>query len=222
MKELSIEEKAKAYDKALEKIHQFIDGYSRREISKEELEDIFPELKESKGEKIRKALIEYFRWNVQQILSDFDNKEVLAWLENIPYTIDHEKREGFHLGYKAGLEKQGETSPILSNSSNIGKDEQKPAWSEDDEKMIGRIRDIVEAYAFSQSAVDVNGDLCEQEYIGADNWLKSLKDKYTWKPSDEQMEALDFAANCIVPAEFCVKRKVLKELLEQLKKLREE
>ena len=33
--------------------------------------------------------------------------DMLAWLENIPYTIDHEKREGFHLGYKAALEKQG-------------------------------------------------------------------------------------------------------------------
>ena len=32
-------------------------------------------------------------------------KDILAWLENIPYTIDHEKREGFHLGYKAGLER---------------------------------------------------------------------------------------------------------------------
>ena len=55
---------------------------------------------------------------------------------------------------------------------------QKPAeWNEEDEKMIGRIRSIVEKYAFSQSAVDVNGDLCEKEYIDADNWLKSLKEK---------------------------------------------
>ena len=52
------------------------------------------------------------------------------------------------------------------------------------------------------------------------DWLKSLKPKNTWKPSDEQIDALDFAADCIVPAEFCVKRKVLKELLEQLKKLK--
>lgn len=36
-------------------------------------------------------------------------QKALAWLENIPYTIDHEKREGFHLGYKAALEKQGES-----------------------------------------------------------------------------------------------------------------
>lgn len=34
--------------------------------------------------------------------------------------------------------------------------------------MIGNIRSIIEKYAFSQSAVDVNGDLCEKEYIVAD------------------------------------------------------
>ena len=42
--------------------------------------------------------------------------------------------------------------------------------------------------------------------------------QYCWKPNDEQIDALDFAADCIVPAEFCVKRKVLKELLVELKK----
>ena len=32
-------------------------------------------------EKLRKELIEYFRWNVKQILNNFNNKEVLAWVE---------------------------------------------------------------------------------------------------------------------------------------------
>lgn len=45
------------------------------------LEEVFPELKKSKDERIRKALIEHFRWNAQQILNYLDNKEVLAWLE---------------------------------------------------------------------------------------------------------------------------------------------
>jgi hypothetical protein len=43
--------------------------------------------------------------------------------------------------------------------------------------MIGRIRSIVEKYAFSQSAVDVNGDLCNKIYIDMDNWLKSIKQR---------------------------------------------
>ena len=181
MKELNIEEKAKRYDEALEKMKEIITTDNNPTIPKEIGEHLFPELKESEDEKIRKELIDYInRLTVTPNNIDRYNTWV-AWLENIPYTIDHEKREGFHLGYKAALEKQdeksltvdidsmieayehrlinqgngvrnspivnmcvaafkhgventldelhlkqGETSPILSNSSNIGKDEQKP------------------------------------------------------------------------------------------------
>ena len=51
------------------------------------------------------------------------------------------------------------------------------------------------------------------------NWLKSLRHQSQWKPSKQQIEALDFAVDCIVWEEFCIKRKVLKGLLEQLRKL---
>ena len=82
----SIEEKAKAYDKALEKIHQFIDGYCSREISKEKLEDIFPELKESEYEKTRKEILDYIIkssescYDVQQYGKEKFEKWI-AWLE---------------------------------------------------------------------------------------------------------------------------------------------
>ena len=84
------------------------------------------------------------------------------------------------------------THPVLIHSSELqpNQGEQNPAWSEEDEKMVGCIRVIIEKYAFSQSAVDVNGDLCEREFIEPDEWLKSLKERYTWKPSDEQIEAI--------------------------------
>ena len=75
----TIEEKAKAYDRALEKIHQFIDGYSRREISKEELEDIFPELKESEDEKVRKELITHCR-NTRCVTEEGAEK-IVKWID---------------------------------------------------------------------------------------------------------------------------------------------
>ena len=58
-------------------------------------------------------------------------------------------------------------------------------WNEEDEQIIGKIRSIVEKYAFSQSAVDVNGELCEKEYIDADNWLKSIKNRVIPRPEQE-------------------------------------
>ena len=75
------------------------------------MEGIFPELAESKDEKTRKRIIALVNAHGQGMYKD----DMLAWLENIPYTIDHEKREGFHLGYKAGLEKQGEQSSLNIN-----------------------------------------------------------------------------------------------------------
>ena len=90
----------------------------------------------------------------------------------------------------------------------------KQEWSEEDEH---RVKDTIYFLdtAKKHYASTVEIDACVE-------WLKSLKERYTWntwKPRKEQLEALDFAADCIVPAEFCIKRKVLKELLKQLKKL---
>lgn len=96
----------------------------------------------------------------------------------------------------------------------------KQEWGEEDEVMINRIRSIVEKYAFSQSAVDVNGDLCEKEYIDTDNWLKSLKERYFWKPSDDQMRALEYIINNASNTSYSCK--IAKGLLEQLKKLKGE
>ena len=58
--------------------------------------------------------------------------------------------------------------------------------------------------------------------IKADNireWLKSLRPQNQWKPSKEQMKALDFAIDCTIYPEFQKQRMALRELLEQLKSL---
>ena len=73
-------EKAKAYDEALEKASAAYKDNDRH--LKATLERIFPELKESDDEKIKKAIIEFFE-------SEDDNatyslvrkKDIIAWLE---------------------------------------------------------------------------------------------------------------------------------------------
>lgn len=57
MKELSIEEKAKAYDKAIIKAKAL---YGQPLVDNTLLETILPELKESEDDRIRKSLIEVF------------------------------------------------------------------------------------------------------------------------------------------------------------------
>jgi len=49
------------------------------------------------------------------------------------------------------------------------------------------------------------------------NFLKSLKQRYTWKPSEEQMRALQEAIGIV--GQLTQRGECLKELVEQLKKL---
>ena len=61
MKELSIEEKAKRYDEAIEKFDVILNLNTVKEsgtIFADDVRKILPELKESEDEKIRKALID--------------------------------------------------------------------------------------------------------------------------------------------------------------------
>ena len=79
------EEKAKAYDEALEKARVIIKDYQDRNLdelyshTKENFETIFPELKESKDEKIRKLLWGFF--SQIRFTGDITQEEMLAWLE---------------------------------------------------------------------------------------------------------------------------------------------
>lgn len=77
MKELSIEEKARRYDEALEKARQLC-AYPTSKPFISDLQDLFPELKGSEGEKIREELIDF----VKSRLTGFPQCEkYITWLE---------------------------------------------------------------------------------------------------------------------------------------------
>lgn len=87
MKELTIEQKAKAYDEAIEKLRSLHDDYDTVSTLidiKEELEYIFPEFKESEDEKVRKALVELVKCNERSgytLLNNVSTSSMLDWLE---------------------------------------------------------------------------------------------------------------------------------------------
>ena len=87
----------------------------------------------------------------------------------------------------------------------IKKGEKSAEWSEEDDYnlqcMIAKVTSDIQ-----KGNVDRNNELID--------WLKSLKDRITWKPSKEQMEALDDALN-----ERGFDYNYLNSLYEQLKKL---
>ena len=89
MKELSIEEKAKRYDEALERANTIYNGEYKPEraaLTAEILQTVFPELAESRDEKIRNKLIAFIndvwtREDLPPFLMEDDKNDILAWLE---------------------------------------------------------------------------------------------------------------------------------------------
>ena len=92
MKELSIEQKARAYDKALNKARQLLD-YPTTNFRRD-LDDLFPELKESEDERIRKAIsqcVEDMRGQFEKLYS-VHHKDAIAWLEKQAPRITPEEK----------------------------------------------------------------------------------------------------------------------------------
>lgn len=94
MKELSIEDKAKRYDEVIELVNSKLHYKSQPCII--DLSEIFPELKESEDEKIRKEIID--------IIDSYEVAHLKA--AGLPSRIPK---------YIAWLEKQGEDKPVDSN-----------------------------------------------------------------------------------------------------------
>lgn len=90
--------------------------------------------------------------------------------------------------------------------------EQKSAWSEEDEEILQGIWDEISAKKYD--AKEYEWDTYDK-YL---SWLESLKNRYTWKPTEEQIkalaDALSLAKNCGEGSAFD-----LRTLYEQLKKL---
>ena len=88
MIKLSIEEKAKAYDEALKKAKSKIKDDKDHVLYEDDVIEIFPELSESKNEKIRKDIIDYLALFKSQIGEEYDSW--IAWL----------KKQGEHANFR--------------------------------------------------------------------------------------------------------------------------
>ena len=86
--------------------------------------------------------------------------------------------------------------------------EQKPAWSEEDDKMLHTI--IADFKGFSHS----NTSTLESHFNECITWLKSLKPQNRWKPTKQQLSEL----RCVISG-CSFETSVLVELEKNLKKL---
>ena len=81
MEELSIEEKAKAYDEALERARIWKDKSGMPADKQGILDDIFPELAGSEDEQIRKELTKHLKEGVEGYMPAGDSSDYRRWLD---------------------------------------------------------------------------------------------------------------------------------------------
>ena len=84
MKKISIEEKAKAYDEAIERTKHYKEGITDRKLENDEniMDYIFPELNKNEDEKIRKEIIELIMQPTWQTEKEFYRRKKLeSWVE---------------------------------------------------------------------------------------------------------------------------------------------
>ena len=106
-------------------------------------------------------------------------------------------------GYKWDAEKK-----------ELKKIEQKPAWSEEDEERLSDAVFFVREYQIPTRDKRLLNTAKE-----AEKWLKSLKERYTWKPSDEQIDGIECAIKTL-QHQLNVGDKRLDSLYNDLKKLK--
>lgn len=175
----SIEEKAKRYDEALEMAKKLIENEETNVpvFYVNNIKDIFPELKESEDERIKKV--------IKQVLSESTTEKDECYLDN-----GVTQQEVF-----AWLEAQGEQPKkhdVCDNCDQQGccvspcpmklvekQGEQKPAWSEEDEKRLSNAITQLKA-----ASLIIVGD----EIDDSITFIKSLKDrvrpKQEWNEED--------------------------------------
>lgn len=84
---MTIEEKAKRYDEAIQRAHEFCKRWDGIEVGNstlviKEVKEIFPELKESEDERIRKEIIEMLKnWASVHYITKEQFGERMTWLE---------------------------------------------------------------------------------------------------------------------------------------------
>ena len=161
--------------------------------------EIFIDLYESEDEKIRKQILDCFRTMKQKGCFPPKHKEQynswIAWIEKQCKNLtDKEMKELLHTEYEKG---RADTIAEM----------QKPAWSNNEKLMLA---DIIEATERS----NIFTEDYQRELV---DWLKTLKQRNTWKPSKEQMLALKDAEGVV--GSLTIIGEQLKSLYQDLKKL---
>ena len=197
----SIEEKAKAYDEIVNKLKSFMAQGVDPLITRADVQDFFPELKESEGEMIRKALIRGIEsvCNKEEVfIEGFTRNQIVAWLEkqgeqkpterveinkSLSDTVITELNKYSGENYWKSpwvLDSTGLQYPLyFANLGATWQKEQKFAeWSDKDKQMIQALNNCIEELENTNGWNYVYVDGCDDIRIETlKKWLKSFKER---------------------------------------------
>ena len=203
MKELSTEEKAKAYDEALERARQIHNEHKAQPF--DVMLKVFPELKESEDEKIRKQLLKHLREAASGKsleLSTTDYERWATWVakqgennmgiseatkqeldDNLHRALEKETTESwkkFLEGEQKPADKIEQKPQCMVSAEAKEAMYDKPAWSEEDETgLTNTIIMLKEGASLHFNKKDITK---------AVDWLKSLRDRVQPQPKQEWNE----------------------------------
>ena len=110
---------------------------------------------------------------------------------------------------------------VLDNPEKYGL--QKPVkWREEDEDIINKILCICNDFKRSFEISPASTKVIQKDIDKIDSWLKSLRPQSHWKPSDEQMKALEESIMFLGTSWVSTRQFALESLYQELKKLMEE
>lgn len=168
----TIEEKAKAYDEAVERASHIKDYKTL--TPQETVEYIFPDLKESEDERIRKALIQFLRdYPTNLPNGKYSRSDFFTWLE-----------------------KQKEPKPRIEICPHSIKSksykEQNPAWSEEDKETIDLLIEILKVNHPNGEFKTTEAGIIDVKYISTEEIISRLESlrpqpKQEWSEEDEEM-----------------------------------
>lgn len=165
----------KKYKEALEWMKSLYNGLHG--ATKEEAEKHFPELAESKDEKIRKALVRFHKSTID--VDGIKGEEIVAWLEkqkSVSETVERCKNSWYNEGKIAGMT-EGLTNDEKYQQGwhdaleKQGK--QKITWSEEDESTLNEL--IIGFHAYK----DLYPNFWKLRTDEIIEWLKKKKDEHT-------------------------------------------
>ena len=182
-----MEDYKEKYEKALERGCEFYIKLIDAQLKKE-VEEIFPELKESKDERIRKSIIELVKQS-SHILNPMNQKSMIEWL----------KKQGEHTNFRNKIQIGDEVTRnedgALVNLSQLKRmvkqGEQKPVeWSAYDkatlEYIIEDIKELCDNETEEGSIETYNRELNLLQAINKSIKLSSYTNPAAWSEEDEK------------------------------------